>query len=80
MGLHVFQGYVSLSAGLFHCSHFCGGLDSVQKHCSMHTKVNLLYFEIVQQTTKSIQTLAGDSSILAQNTELFQPDKRLPQV
>lgn len=46
MGLLIFQGYVSLNTGLFHSSHFFGGPDLVQKCHGMHTKVNLLYFEI----------------------------------
>ena len=69
MGLLVFQGYVFLSAGLFHSSHFFGGLNSVQKCRSTHIKVNLLYFEIEQQKQqqqqqKKKQSLTGQSTTL----------------
>lgn len=50
MGLLIFQGYVSLNTGLSHSSHFFFGRpDLVQKCHGMHTKVNLLYFEIKQK-------------------------------
>lgn len=78
MGLLIVQGYVSLNTGLFHSSHFFGGLDLVQKCHGMHTKVKLLYFEIEHK--KRTYILTGDSIILAQSTELYQLDERFPQV
>lgn len=75
MGLLVFQGYVFLNAGLFHSSHFFGGLDLIPKHHGMCTKGNLR-FETEQKGTC---TLTGDPIILVKNAELFQLDEIFPR-